>query len=131
MQEFALNQAIFFHAFINYLLLLIASINGIVLFSIKDFVKINKTSFILTPLFLGLLFINFLSGVSVWAMMKFAFSPKICLMILANFMFVFEIFRVKKLRLARQNPSIRHTYIKIARMVNFAYIAIILAFVVF
>lgn len=130
MQEFALNQAIFFHAFINYLLLLIASINGIVLFSIKDFVKINKTSFILTPLFLGLLFIDFLSGVSVWAMMKFAFSPKICLMILANFMFVFEIFRVKKLRLARQNPSIRHTYIKIARIVNLAYIAIILAFVV-
>lgn len=131
MQEFALNQAIFFHIFINYLLLFIAVINAILLFVFKDFVKINKISFIFTPLFLGLLFIDFLSGVSVFAMMKFAFSIKICLMILANFLFILEIIRVKKLRLARQIPQFRHKYIIYARVINIAYIAIFLAFLVF
>lgn len=131
MQEFALNQAISFHAIINYALLLIAVINEIILFIIKDFVKINKFSFIFTPLFLGLLFIVFLSGISVWAMMKFEWSVKILLMIVANFMFILEIFRIKKLRLARVNFALRESYVYFAKMANIIYIAIISCFLVF
>ena len=84
MQEFALSQAISFHAMISYFLFVIAFVNEITLFFIKDFVKINKLSFVFTPLFLGLLFIAFLSGVSVWAMKQFEFGFKILLMIVAR-----------------------------------------------
>ena len=126
MQEFALLQAISFHAIIGYLLFIIAFVNEITLFFIKDFVKINKLSFALTPLFLGLLFIAFLSGVSVWAMKGFEFSIKILLMIIANCMFVFEILRVKKLRIARANLTFRKSYIRFAKITNAIYLAIML-----
>lgn len=131
MQEFALSQATSFHAMIVYFLFAIAFVNEITLFFIKDFVKINKLSFALTPLFLGFLFIVFLSGVSVWAMNQFEFSFKILLMIVANFMFVIEIVRIKKLRKARANPSLRESYVKFARIANGFYLAIILYFLVF
>lgn len=130
MQEFALNQAIFFHIFINYALLFISVLHGILLFAFKDFVKINKTSFYLTPLFLGFLFIDFLSGISLWAMMGFEFSTKILLMILANFMFIGEILRVKTLRKARQILRFQAEYVRFAKIAHLLYFAVIAAFVV-
>ncbi|MGX2983018.1 hypothetical protein [Helicobacter sp. 23-1045] len=130
MQEFALNQAIFFHAFINYATLCIVAICGILLFCVKDFVKINKISFYATPLFCGFLFVDFLSGVSVWAMMGFAWSGKIALMILANFMFILEIVRIKILRKARQILRFRERYLKIARIFYVVYALIFVAFLV-
>lgn len=130
MQEFALNQAISFHIFINYALLFLSATHGILLFAFKDFVKINKTSFYLTPLFLGFLFIDFLSGVSLWAMMGFIWSAKILLMILANFMFVGEILRVKMLRKARQILRFQAKYVRFAKIAHLLYFAIIAAFVV-
>lgn len=130
MQEFALNQAVSFHIFINYALLFISATHGILLFAFKDFVKINQTSFYLTPLFLGFLFIDFLSGVSLWAMMGFSFHIKILLMILANFMFIGEILRVKKLRKARQILRLRAEYVRFAKIAYLLYFALILAFVV-
>ena len=125
MQEFALSQAISFHAMISYFLFAIAFVNEITLFFIKDFVKINKLSFALTPLFLGFLFIAFLSGVSVLAMKQFDWSFKIALMIVANFMFVIEIMRIKKLRIARANPLLRKSYVRFAKIANAIYLAII------
>lgn len=130
MQEFALNQAISFHIFINYALLFLSATHGILLFAFKDFVKINKTSFYLTPLFLGFLFIDFLSGISLWAMMGFIWSAKILLMILANFMFVGEILRVKMLRKARQILRFQAKYVRFAKIAHLLYFAIIAAFVV-
>lgn len=130
MQEFALNQAISFHIFINYALLFLSATHGILLFAFKDFVKINKTSFYLTPLFLGFLFIDFLSGVSLWAMMGFIWSAKILLMIFANFMFVGEILRVKMLRKARQILRFQAKYVRFAKIAHLLYFAIIAAFVV-
>lgn len=130
MQQFALNQAISFHIFINYALLCISATHGILLFAFKDFVKINKTSFYLTPLFLGFLFIDFLSGVSVWAMMGFAFSAKILLMIVANCMFVVEILRVKKLRKAREIAQNRFQYVRFAKIAYMLYFATIALFAV-
>lgn len=130
MQEFALNQAISFHIFINYALLFLSATHGILLFAFKDFVKINKTSFYLTPLFLGFLFIDFLSGISLWAMMGFIWSAKILLMILANFMFVGEILRIKMLRKARQILRFQAKYVRFAKIAHLLYFAIIAAFVV-
>ncbi len=131
MQQFALNQAISFHIIIIYFLFAIALINLIALFFFKDFVRINKLSWVFTPLFLGFLFIAFLSGISVWAMMKFEFGAKIALMIVANFAFVVEILRVKKLRIARANPAFRKNYVRFAKIANAIYVAIILYFLVF
>lgn len=130
MQEFALNQAISFHIFINYALLFLSATHGILLFAFKDFVKINKTSFYLTPLFLGFLFIDFLSGISLWAMIGFIWSAKILLMIFANFMFVGEILRVKMLRKARQILRFQAKYVRFAKIAHLLYFAIIAAFVV-
>lgn len=131
MQQFALNQAISFHIIIIYFLFAIALINLIALFFLKDFGRINKLSWVFTPLFLGFLFIAFLSGISVWAMMRFEFSAKILLMIVANFAFVVEILRIKKLRTARANPNARKDYVRFAKIANAIYIAIILYFLVF
>lgn len=131
MQQFALSQAISFHIIIIYFLFAIALINLIALFFIKDFVRINKLSWVFTPLFLGFLFIAFLSGISVWAMMRFEFSAKILLMIVANFAFVVEILRIKKLRTARANPAFRKNYVRFAKIANAIYVAIILYFLVF
>lgn len=131
MQEFALSQAISFHIIISYFLLAIALINLIALFFMKDFVRINKLSWVFTPLFLGFLFIVFLSGISVWAMMKFEFNIKVLLMIVANFMFIIEILRIKRLRIARINPALRQSYVRFAQIANALYLAIILYFLVF
>lgn len=131
MQQFALSQAISFHIIIIYFLFAIALINLIALFFLKDFVRINKLSWVFTPLFLGFLFIAFLSGISVWAMMRFEFSAKILLMIVANFAFVVEILRIKKLRTARANPNARKNYVRFAKIANAIYVAIILYFLVF
>lgn len=131
MSSFALSQAIYFHIIIIYFLFAIALINAIVLFFLKDFVGINKLSWAFTPLFLGFLFIAFLSGISIWAMMKFSFSFKILFMILANCVFLLEIFRIKKLRKARIKPHFRAKYMRFARIVNLIYLAIFSAFLVF
>lgn len=131
MQQFALNQAISFHIIIIYFLFAIALINLITLFFLKDFGRINKLSWVFTPLFLGFLFIAFLSGISVWAMMRFEFGVKILLMIVANCAFVVEILRVKKLRIARANPNARKDYVRFAQIANVIYVAIILYFLVF
>ncbi len=131
MQEFALSQAISFHTIISYFLLAIAAINLIALFFLKDFVRINKLSWVFTPLFLGFLFIAFLSGMSVWAMMKFEFSIRVLLMIFANFAFILEILRVKKLRTARVNLNSRKDYVRFAKIANALYILIIAYFLVF
>lgn len=131
MQQFALSQAISFHIIIIYFLFAIALINLIALFFLKDFVRLNKLSWVFTPLFLGFLFIAFLSGISVWAMMRFEFSAKIMLMIVANFAFVVEILRIKKLRTARANPNVRKNYVRFAKIANAIYVAIILYFLVF
>ena len=131
MQQFALSQAISFHIIIIYFLFAIALISLIALCFIKDFVRINKLSWVFTPLFLGFLFIAFLSGISVWAMMGFGFSARFLLMIVANFAFVVEILRIKKLRTARANPNARENYVRFAKIANMIYVAIILYFLVF
>ena len=131
MQQFALSQAISFHIIIIYFLFAIALISLIALCFIKDFGRINRLSWVFTPLFLGFLFIAFLSGISVWAMMGFRFSAKILLMIVANFAFVVEILRIKKLRTARANPNARENYVRFAKIANMIYVAIILYFLVF
>lgn len=64
-------------------------------------------------------------------MMKFKFGVKILLMIVANFAFVVEILRVKKLRIARANPNARKNYVRFAKIANAIYVAIILYFLVF
>lgn len=131
MQEFALLQAISFHTIMSYFLFAIAFMNEITLFFIKDFVKINKLSWAFTPLFCGFLFIVFLSGVSVWAMRQFSFNINILLMMAANLMFILEILRIKRLRIARIKPTLRQSYIQFAKIVNAIYLAIILYFLVF
>ena len=135
MQEFALKQAISFHIIIIYFLFAIALINLIALIFMRNldkyFAQINRLSWVFTPLFLGLLFIAFLSGISIWAMIKFEWSAKIALMIVANFAFVVEILRIKKLRIARTNLALRKSYVRFAQIANALYVAIILYFLVF
>ncbi|RDU64668.1 hypothetical protein [Helicobacter sp. MIT 14-3879] len=131
MEAFSLKQAISFHIFINYSLLIIVCINLITLFFTKDFVKINKISFFLTPLLFGFLFIDILSGISVLAITKFKINIKIIFMIIASLIFLLEFLRIKKIRIARQDSNYLTSYIKVARILNIIYLLIILLFLVF
>lgn len=128
MEEFSLQQAISFHGIMAYVLLFITLCNLFSSFFIKDFVKINKITWYLTPLFFGILFILALSGVSVLAMMKFSISIRVLLMIIFCFIFILEIIRVKKMRLARLNIDKRASYIKLSRILNLFYTIAIAAF---
>ncbi len=134
MQSLALAQAVAFHAFINQLLFGIAFAHALALFWFKDFAQIERTSHYLTPIFVGFACIDFLSGVSIWAMMGFAPSVKICLMICANCVFLLEIWRIRFLRAARDSSgdsSDSAKYVRFARVANLAYAAILFYFLVF
>ncbi len=129
MEALSLAQAISFHTMINIVLLIIIFINLVILSLTKDFVRIHKITWFITPLFFGILSINILSGFSIWAMIKFSFSIKILLMIgLSLVLIIAEIFRVKKMRLARLKIDFRNKYIYIARFLNLTYAIAIISF---
>lgn len=130
MEEFSLQQAISFHAFIAYCLLFITIIHLVSLLFIKDFIKIHKITWFLTPLFFGFLFILALSGISVLAMMKFSINLRVCFMIIFCFIFILEIIRVKKMRVARLNISIRKSYINFSRILNSFYVIFLMILLV-
>lgn len=130
MEEFSLQQAISFHTFVAYCLLFIIIIHLFSLLFIKDFVKIHKITWFLTPLFFGILFILALSGVSVLAMMKFSINLRIFFMIIFCFIFILEIIRVKKMRVARLKISTRNSYINFSRILNLFYIIFLIAILV-
>lgn len=63
-------------------------------------------------------------------MMGFNFSAKILLMIVANFMFIFEILRVKKLRKAREILRNQAQYVRFAKIACGLYFAVFALFLV-
>lgn len=127
MEILALQQAISFHKFIGLFLILTIIVNLAGLFFIKNFLKLHKLMWILTPLFMGILGISVLSGISILAMLKFSTKGAVYFMIFVNILIVaLELYRIKKLRATRKNPNLRNKYLQISKIFYILYFALIL-----
>ena len=127
MEALALSQAIGFHHAIGISLVIILVANLGVLF-LRDFYKVHKYMWYLTPLVFGILAIMLLSGFSIVAMNKFHINFMAYLMIFVNVLIIIlEIMRIKKLRIARKNPSLVGRYITQSRIFYTIYLFATLA----
>lgn len=110
MEAIALKHAIQFHYTIGVILAAIILLNiGILL--IKDFYKVHKYMWYMTPMIFGILSIMMISGFSILAMNHFHINTSIILMVIINIaIIVFEIIRIKKLRIVRKKPSLINRY---------------------
>lgn len=128
MEALALSQAIGFHYVISLSLLIIIIANLVILF-IDDFHKVHKYMWYLTPMLFGILAITLISGFSIFAMMQFRINFMIFLMIIVSIaVIVFEIIRIKKLRIVRKKPSLIKSYIKQSRIFYTIYLFATLIF---
>ena len=128
MELFVLKQGVFFHKSINFLLIFIIFINLAFLLINKNFILLHKIMWFFTPLIFGILAILVLSGFSILAMSGFAFSFYIFSMIFISFAIVFlEIFRIKKLRIARAEPSKVKDYLRFSKILYSLYFFLILS----
>lgn len=121
MEAIALQHAIQFHYVIGVVLFAIIILNICILF-IKDFYKVHKYMWYITPMFFGILSIMIISGFSILAMNKFDMSIKILIMIVINIIIIaLEIKRIKKLRIVRKKSSLVKQYIKQSRILYISY----------
>lgn len=132
MEALALQHAISLHKFIGFILIFIILANIFSLFIIKDFSKLHKLMWFLTPLFFGFLGIALLSGISILAMLKFDIKIIVYFMIFVNILIIgMEIYRINKLRYTRKNYHFQNKYIKISKILYISYfIAIFILFII-
>lgn len=95
----AFNQALAFHAFFAFLVVLPYIWNLFVLYTYKTYLGINQKMFFIMPLTFFLLSVNFFTGIFLHSMMVFKFSLKIYLMLFIVIIFIVgEILRIIKLK---------------------------------
>lgn len=113
-----LKDMIFFHYLFVILLPLIYASNLYILFKEKNYAKLNKKIWYRMPLIFLLLSINFLIGLSIWAMQQFIFQFSIILMC---FIFCFllgsEIYRIKKLKQSRISEEGMQNYVSFCKKI--------------
>ncbi len=122
MEAIALKQAIQFHYAIGIVLAAIFIINIAILF-MKDFYKVHKYMWYSTPIIFGILAITIISGFSILAMNKFNTNIKVLFMIVVNVaIIIFEIIRIKKLRIVRKKPSLIKQYKTQSKILYIGYL---------
>ncbi|PAF52274.1 hypothetical protein [Helicobacter sp. 13S00477-4] len=113
----AFNDAIFFHAFFMYFMPLPFIINLYTLFTQKDYIKINRKIWFVMPMIFFLITVAFFSGIFVMAMQHFVIDSRVFLMIVGVlFIFIGEIFRIKKLKIAKTKESLMIKYLKYCKI---------------
>lgn len=111
------NDSIFFHAFFMYFIPIPFLFNLYVLFSQnKGYVKINLKIWFVMPIIFFLVAVAFFSGIFVMAMNNFFINFSVILMVLYTlFIFIGEIIRVKKFKLAKTKEELMKSYIKFCK----------------
>lgn len=113
----AFSDSVFFHTFFMYFMPIPFLLNLYTLFTQKNYSKIiTKLWFVMILIFFLIAVASF-SGVFVWAMNGFTSSYRIWLMIVATFfIFLGEIWRIKKLKLARTQEKLMISYVNFAKL---------------
>lgn len=128
MDLIVLNDAIYFHKIISFILLLLVISNlCVTLLFNKNFIILYKIIWFTTPLLFGILAIMLISGFSLLAMMKFNFSFIVFYMLFINILIlILEIRRVKRIRFTMLNLSNIKSYIRYTIFLYVLYIVFIL-----
>lgn len=113
----AFSDSVFFHTFFMYCMPIPFLLNLYTLFTQKNYSKIiTKLWFVMILIFFLIAVASF-SGIFVWAMNGFTLSYRIWLMIIVTFfIFLGEIWRIKKLKLARTQENLMISYINFAKL---------------
>lgn len=112
----AFGDSVFFHAFFMYFIPLPFLFNLYTLFTQKNYGKIIAKLWFVMILIFFLVGVASFSGVFVWAMNGFMASWRIWSMVVVTFfIFIGEIWRIKKLKLARTQESLMISYIKFCK----------------
>ncbi len=126
MEELAIQQAIFFHKIINFVLIAIASSKLLASIFVRNFMKYHKIIWYITPLFLGFLSISLFSIISILAMSKFEAHISLYFIITANIAIIIcETIRISKLHHARQQIILRKEYAKLVIIFYVIYVCLL------
>lgn len=114
--EYLTNQALLllisWHYFFICVLPVIFAANLYFLFTHKNYAILNKRIWFCMPLIFLFSGIGFFTGISAWAMMQFAFSKRILIMIVIFLLvLIFEIKRKNKLKISRISQKGMKKYI--------------------
>ncbi|PAF44883.1 hypothetical protein BJI48_02425 [Helicobacter sp. 11S02596-1] len=113
----AFNDSVFFHSFFMYFMPIPFLINLYALFTKKDYTAINRKIWFVMPMVFFLVAVAFFSGIFVMAMQYFFIDIKNALMIAVTlFIFIGEIIRVKKLKIAKTKQELMEAYLKFCKL---------------
>lgn len=113
----AFNDSVFFHTFFMYFMPIPFIINLYALFNQRDYIKVNRKIWFVMPMIFFLIAVAFFTGIFVMAMTHFAISAKVILMIVVTaIIFIGEIVRIRKLKLAKTKEELMIAYLKFCKI---------------
>ncbi|PAF47799.1 hypothetical protein BKH46_02910 [Helicobacter sp. 12S02634-8] len=112
----AFNDSIFFHAFFMYFTPIPFLINLYTLFTQKNYARVNYKMWFVMPMVFFFVAVAFFSGIFVMAMQHFHIDMRIVAMIVVTiFIFIGEIVRIKRLKLAKTKETLMQEYLKFCK----------------
>ncbi|MDO7253247.1 hypothetical protein [Helicobacter cappadocius] len=116
----AFNDSVFFHSFFMYFMPVPFIINLYTLFNQRDYVRVNRKIWFVMPIIFFLIAVAFFTGIFLMAMGHFMFNAKVILMVIATVViFVGEIVRIKRLKIAKTKEEFMIAYLKFCKVLYF------------
>ncbi|PAF53696.1 hypothetical protein BKH42_04145 [Helicobacter sp. 13S00482-2] len=113
----AFNDSVFFHSFFMYFMPVPFIINLYTLFNQKEYIRVNRKIWFVMPIIFFLIAVAFFTGIFLLAMGHFIIDAKIIMMIVVTlFIFLGEIFRIRRLKIAKTKEEFMISYLKICKI---------------
>lgn len=124
----AIQMLINYHIFFLFIVPIVFIINLFNLYVQKNYAVLNKRLWFCMPLLFSLYAVNFLLGITIWAMEGFGFSFGILWMIVIWLLaLIWEVKRNKKLKTSRLSEESMQQYVKLCKQCYFGLLIIYVA----